>query len=220
VEQLAITQIPLGPIQTNCYLVRLASRADVVVVDPGDQADDLLRHLHDDGLTVAAIVITHVHFDHVGAVHELAQATGAPVYIHHIEAPALADPAAYAAPGFPVVTPHVADHTVDDGDTVDAAGLTFTVMHVPGHSPGHVVYVVAQPGDAAALVCLCGDVIFAGSVGRTDLPMADHDTLMRSIDRLVAELPADTILAPGHGQTTVLREEIERNPFLVGRPAR
>ena len=190
----------LGPTQTNCYLVRAEPEAaEGVVVDPGFE-------LAKPDLVIAAILVTHCHWDHLGGIASLAEATGAPVYMAEREAFVLEDPAAfYPEQGIPPYSPDV---RLSDGETVDAAGLKFEVVDVPGHSPGHIAYAV----DGALF---SGDVLFAGSVGRTDLPGADWDTLVGSIRALFDRFPPDTVVYPGHGPPTTLGAERAGNPFLA-----
>jgi hydroxyacylglutathione hydrolase len=190
----------LGPTQTNCYVVRADPAApDAVVVDPGYEG---VRP----ELGVAAILVTHCHWDHLGGIAGLAEATGAPVYMPESEAAVLENPQAF----YPdqAIRPYSPDVRLEDGDTIDAAGLTFETVSVPGHSPGHVAF--ATDG-----LLFSGDVLFAGSVGRTDLPFADWDTLVESIRALVDRFPPETVVYPGHGPPTTLGAELAGNPFLA-----
>jgi hydroxyacylglutathione hydrolase len=190
----------LGPTATNCYVVRAAPDArESVVVDPGYEGVE-------PGSDVAAILVTHCHWDHLGGIAALAQATRAPVYMPESEAAVLENPDAYY-PG-QQIRPYSPEVRINEGDTIDAAGLTFETVSVPGHSPGHVAF--ATDG-----VLFSGDVLFAGSVGRTDLPFTDWDTLVESIRKLVDEFPPDTIVYPGHGPATTLGAELAGNPFLA-----
>lgn len=198
----------VGPVQENCYVVRAdAQERRVVIVDPGDEHERLLAGVVALGATVEAILITHCHFDHIGAVAPLAQATGAPVYCPAIEHPMLADINRWVPPGFGPFESYEAEHTVAGGERLSLAGIDFDVSFTPGHSPGHVTY--AMPG-----ALLSGDVLFQGSVGRVDLPGGDWATLERSIEALVAAYPAETIVYPGHMGVTTLGRELETNPFL------
>jgi hydroxyacylglutathione hydrolase len=190
----------LGPTQTNCYVVRATGDArEAVVVDPGYEGVD-------PGFAVSAILVTHCHWDHLGGIAGLAEATGATVYMPESEAAVLENPQAFY-PGQPI-RPYSPDVRLEDGDTIEAAGLAFETLTVPGHSPGHVAF--ATDG-----VVFSGDVLFAGSVGRTDLPFADWDTLVESIRRLVDRFPPETVLYPGHGPPTTLGAELAGNPFLA-----
>jgi glyoxylase-like metal-dependent hydrolase (beta-lactamase superfamily II) len=190
----------LGPTQTNCYVVRAdPSARQAVVVDPGY---DGVRP----GFDVAGILVTHCHWDHLGGIAALAEESGAPVYMPESEAAVLENPEAFY-PG-QEIRPYPPDVRLGDGDTIEAAGLTFETLSVPGHSPGHVAF--ATDG-----VLFSGDVLFAGSVGRTDLPFADWDTLVESIRTLVDRFPPETVVYPGHGPTTTLGAELAGNPFLA-----
>jgi glyoxylase-like metal-dependent hydrolase (beta-lactamase superfamily II) len=190
----------LGPTQTNCYVVRADEDArEAVVVDPGYEG---LRPDFD----VRAILVTHCHWDHLGGIAALAEATGAPVYMPEREGAVLENPQAFY-PGQPI-RPYSPDVRLQGDEEFDVAGITFETLSVPGHSPGHVAYAT----DGAVF---SGDVLFAGGVGRTDLPFADWDTLLESIRTLFDRLPPETVVYPGHGPETTLGAERERNPFLA-----
>jgi glyoxylase-like metal-dependent hydrolase (beta-lactamase superfamily II) len=196
----------VGPVQENCFFVRRSGSDAAVVVDPGDEAARLLEAKDALGIeTVEAILITHCHFDHVGAVKALHDATGAPVYAPELERDWLANIDAYTPPGFGPFERYEADHTVAGDETLELAGLTFDVRFTPGHSPGHVTYSVR--GEDALF---SGDVLFQGSVGRVDLPGGDWATL----ESLIDEFPAQTTVYPGHMGVTTLGEERATNPFL------
>jgi glyoxylase-like metal-dependent hydrolase (beta-lactamase superfamily II) len=180
------------------------------VVDPGDEAERLIKAKDELGIeTVEAILITHTHFDHVGAVKALHDATGAPVYVPHLEREVLANINDYVPMGFGPFESYEADHTVAGGEVLEFAGMTFDVHFTPGHSPGHVTYSVR--GEDALL---SGDVLFQGSVGRVDLPGGDWPTLLASIESLIDEFPAQTNVYPGHMGVTTLADERATNPFL------
>ena len=190
----------LGPTQTNCYVVRATTDAsEAVVVDPGYEG---LQPEQD----VAAILVTHCHWDHLGGIAALAEASGAPVYMPEREAAVLENPQAFY-PGQPI-RPYSPDVRLQGDETFEVGGITFETLSVPGHSPGHVAYLT---DDAL----FSGDVLFAGSVGRTDLPFADWDQLVESIRLLFERLPPETVVYPGHGPQTTLGAERERNPFLA-----
>jgi len=201
----------VGPVQENCYIVRLPESDHAVIVDPGDEAERILsalKALHIS--TVDAILLTHTHFDHVGAVAPVARATGAPVYCPELETEVLADINAYMRmPGFGPFESYDADETVKGGETLSLAGLEFEVAFVPGHSPGHVSYAL-RDHDAI----FSGDVLFQGSVGRVDLPGGDWPTLLASIESLLNAYPAETTVYPGHMGLTTLGAERDTNPFL------
>jgi glyoxylase-like metal-dependent hydrolase (beta-lactamase superfamily II) len=200
----------VGPIQENCYFVRRPQATSAVIVDPGEEAPRLVAALGELGIeTVEAILLTHCHFDHVGAVKALHDATGAPVWCPQLETEQLANINAYTLPGFGPFDGYDADYTVSGGETLELAGLTFDVRFTPGHSPGHVSYAVR--GEQALL---SGDVLFQGSVGRTDLPGGDWPTLLASIESLIDEFPAETLVYPGHMDVTSLGHEQTTNPFL------
>ena len=198
----------VGPVQENSYIVRADAQAtSAILVDPGDEAERLLQGIDALGVNIDAILITHCHFDHIGAVAPLAAATGAPVYVPDIERPLLSDIMRWVPPGFGPFENYEADHTVAGGERLQLAGLDIDVVFTPGHSPGHVTY--ALPG-----ALLSGDVLFQGSVGRVDLPGGDWATLERSIGNLVAAYPPETVLYPGHMGVTTLGRERDTNPFL------
>jgi hydroxyacylglutathione hydrolase len=205
-----VRMFTVGPVQENSYFVRRPGAETCVVIDPGDEAARLIQAKDQLGITaVEAILITHAHFDHVGAVKALHDATGAPVYMPELEREVLANINDYVPPGFGPFESYEADHTVAGGEALELAGLTFDVRFTPGHSPGHVTYAVR--GEDALL---SGDVLFQGSVGRVDLPGGDWPTLLASIESLIDEFPAHTTVYPGHMGATTLGDERATNPFL------
>jgi len=205
----------VGPIGENTYLIA-GTENRAVIVDPGEEAPRLLAAIEEHGLTLEAILLTHCHFDHVGAVAPVARATGAPVYCPAIEVPVLQDINAYVRfPGFGPFENWDPEQTVAGGETLQLAGLEFDVVFTPGHSPGHVTYAVAANEDAPTQL-FSGDVLFAGSIGRTDLPFGDHETLIRSIAGLLARFEDDAVVYPGHMEVTTLGRERQTNPFLIG----
>ncbi len=214
---LDVRMFTVGPVQENSYIVRADAHSNrAVIIDPGDEAERLLGAAKDLGVEIEAILITHCHFDHIGAVAEVARATGAPVYCPEIERGVLADINSWVPPGFGPFESYEADHTVTGGERLSMAGLDIDVIFTPGHSPGHVTYAIAvSDGEANERALLSGDVLFGGSVGRVDLPGGDWATLERSIGGLLRTFPAETAVYPGHMGTTTLGRERDTNPFLA-----
>jgi glyoxylase-like metal-dependent hydrolase (beta-lactamase superfamily II) len=205
-----VRMFTVGPVQENCFIVREKDAPNALIVDPGDEADRLLAALDDLKIeTVEAILVTHTHFDHIGAVAPVARATRAPVYCPELETEILANINDYLWPGFGPFESYEADHTVGGGETLELAGLTIDVVFTPGHSPGHVTYAIA--GEDALF---SGDVLFQGSVGRVDLPGGDWPTLLASIEKLTSSYPPETTVYPGHMGITTLGRERATNPFL------
>ena len=204
-----VRMLTVGPVQENCFLVWEDGAA--VIIDPGEEAPRLLEAIESEGLTLEAILLTHTHFDHVGAVAPLARATGAPVYCPEIEVSVLQDVMAFVPwSGFGPFESWDPEHTVRGGETLELAGLTLDVVFTPGHSPGHVTYAVR--GERALF---SGDVLFKGSVGRVDLPGGDWPTLARSIATLLERYDDDTAVHPGHMGATTLGAERASNPYLA-----
>ena len=202
----------VGQVAENCFVFRKDGSDTAVIVDPGEEADRLLGALEQLGITkLEAILLTHTHFDHIGAVAPVAKATGAPVYCPELEVPVLADIMAFVPwPGFGPYESWDAEETVKGGETLNLAGFDIDVIFTPGHSPGHVTYAVP---DEQAL--FSGDVLFQGSVGRVDLPGGDWPTLLGSIRTLVDSYPEETLVYPGHMGITTLGAERATNPFLA-----
>ena len=207
---LDVEMLTVGPIAENCFLLRREGSDRLLVVDPGEEAERILQAVEATGAEVEAILVTHCHFDHIGAVAPLAKATGAPVYCPEIEVPILADIMSFVPwAEFGPFESYEADETVQGGETLELAGLELDVVFTPGHSPGHVTYSVR--GEPAIF---SGDVLFQGSVGRVDLPGGDGPTLLASIAGLLDALPDETVVHPGHMGLTTLGAERATNPFL------
>jgi hydroxyacylglutathione hydrolase len=210
---LDVRSFTVGPVQENSYIVRSGSDAkSALLIDPGDEPERLEQAIAALGVEVEAILITHCHFDHIGAVAPLARATGAPVYCPEIERPILADVMSWVPPGFGPFESYEADFTLSGGEHLTVAGIDIDVIFTPGHSPGHLTYAVRSPTHPALL---SGDVLFQGSVGRVDLPGGDWPTLERSIGGLIKAFPTDTVVYPGHMGVTTLGRERDTNPFLT-----
>ncbi len=209
-----VRMFTVGPVQENAYIVRADSEStQAVMVDPGEEPERLLQAAAELGVEIEGILITHCHFDHIGAVAPVAKATGAPVWCPEFERPLLTDIMRWVPPGFGPFENHEPEHTVKGGEHVKVAGMDFEVIATPGHSPGHVTYALAQD-DARAPLLLSGDVLFQGSVGRVDLPGGDWSTLERSIGELIGRYPSQTVVYPGHMGVTTLGRELSTNPFL------
>jgi glyoxylase-like metal-dependent hydrolase (beta-lactamase superfamily II) len=205
---LLVDRLELGPFATNCYLVRRdRSVAEAVVIDPSGSAAEIRLRLAATGARCGAIVVTHGHFDHLLGLADLAEGTGVTVYGPKGDLAALEAPSSNAMPGL-TIRPYTPEVLLAGGETIEACGISFDVRHVPGHSPGHLSF--------HADGCLfSGDVLFAGSVGRTDLAGGSWETLLASIRSLVEAYPGDTVVYPGHGPRTTLELELERNAFLA-----
>jgi hydroxyacylglutathione hydrolase len=209
-----VRSFTVGPVQENCYIVRADEHAThAVIVDPGDEAERLLAAIDALAVQIDAILLTHTHFDHIGAVAPIARATGAPVYCPQIERPILSDVMRWVPPGFGPFESYEADHTLAGGEQLNLAGMDIAVVFTPGHSPGHLTYAIAGAANAPGAL-LSGDVLFQGSVGRVDLPGGDWPTLERSIETLLKNYPEETVVYPGHMGVTTLGRERDTNPFL------
>jgi hydroxyacylglutathione hydrolase len=204
-----VDRYELGPIATNCYVVRTHRGApEAVVVDPGADAPALRLELAGAGTRCGGILVTHSHWDHIGAVAELAEGTGAPVYMSETESPVLEDPDAFYAAHGVRIRPYTPDVRLSGSEKFELAGLSFETLAVPGHSPGHLAF-------HADGCLLSGDLVFAGGVGRVDLPGGDWEALLESIRSLADRFPRETVVYPGHGPPTTLGDELDRNPFLA-----
>jgi glyoxylase-like metal-dependent hydrolase (beta-lactamase superfamily II) len=207
--------MPLGPIQANCFILGCEETRQAVVIDPGDDCDRILTSLSGDRLTVTHIINTHGHFDHVGANKRLKEVTGADVLIHRDDAPMLSQLAATAAAwGLAAEDSPVPDRLLEDGDTITFGSHTLTVIHTPGHSPGGIcLYTEYNQGGAPQKAIFVGDTLFAGSIGRTDLPGGNFDTLIKSIQTKLFRLADDVSVYPGHMGNTTIGVERRSNPF-------
>jgi hydroxyacylglutathione hydrolase len=206
-----VRMFTVGMVQENCYLFRREGSDRALIVDPGDEAPKLLSAIEQLGVQLDGILLTHTHFDHIGAVAPVAEATGAEVWVPEVEKVVLADINSFVPwPGFGPFESYEAEHTLRGGEKLELGGFEIDVLATPGHSPGHVTFSI--PDEAAVF---SGDVLFQGSVGRTDLPGGDWGTLLESIRSLVDALPAETTVYPGHMGVTTLGAERASNPFLA-----
>jgi len=206
-----VRMFTVGPVQENSYLFRKQGSDRALIVDPGDEPDKLIGAVEALGVQLEGILLTHTHFDHVGAVAPVARATGAEVWVPEKEAFVLADIMSFVPwPGFGPFESYDAEHTLAGGERLELAGFEIDVLSTPGHSPGHVTFSI--PDEQ---VIFSGDVLFEQSIGRTDLPGGDHATLLESIRGLIESLPGETAVYPGHMGTTTLAAERATNPFLA-----
>ncbi len=206
---LTLRQLTVGPLQENCWLLADTVSGKAVLVDPGDEADALLAAVDATGCALEAIWLTHAHFDHVGGVAGVVAARPVPIWLHPADAFFYANAASNAARwGVVIQDPPPADHELAEGDRVQLGDYLFDVWHLPGHAPGHVAFI----GHG---LCLSGDLLFAGSIGRTDLPLCDPTAMHRSLMRM-ATLNSETRVCPGHGVSTTIGRELASNPFLRG----
>jgi hydroxyacylglutathione hydrolase len=224
---LDVRSFTVGLVQENCYIVSDPEQPvgpdglrPAVIVDPGEEPERLLEAAQALGVRIDAILLTHCHFDHIGAVAPVARATNAPVYCPEIERAVLADVMSWVPPGFGPFESWEAEHTVAGGEHLSLAGLEIDVVFTPGHSPGHVTYAIAPASASAGTTAksvslLSGDVLFQGSVGRVDLPGGDWPTLERSIGGLMRSYAPETVVYPGHMGVTTLARERDTNPFLT-----
>ena len=208
-NNIKLIQLPVGPLQTNCYLVADPLTRDAAVIDPGWDAPAILDALAQQQWTARAVLLTHAHFDHLGAVAEVVAATHAPFAIHPLDLPLMRQRGGGAVFGLDVPACPEPDVLLVPGQPISAGSLSFDVLFVPGHTLGHVAFYHAGAG-----LLLSGDVLFQQSIGRTDLPGGSYPTLMRSIRDVLLPLPDDTTVCPGHGALTTIGAEKRDNPFL------
>lgn len=199
----------VGPFQENCYLVVDEDSGDAVMIDPGAEGEQLLQMLDESGATLRAIWLTHAHLDHIGAISEIRRRHSVPVHMHALDAAVYASQSTFAAAyAIPFEQPDAPELELRHGDVARVGSLAFDVIHTPGHSPGHVIF-------SGHGVVLGGDLLFAGSIGRTDLPLANAGHMAASL-QTIAALPADAVVYPGHGAATTVGAELRSNPFLNG----
>lgn len=203
-----IVRLIVGPLQVNCFLIADEKTKEAVVIDPGDDAPDILKVIRDKGLTVKYIVNTHAHFDHIGANGAVKEATGAQLVMHEEEAPTLATSAQQSRSfGLGAVTSPPPDRLLKHGDVLTAGEISLNVLHTPGHTPGGIS--LLEEG-----LVFTGDTLFAGSIGRTDFPGGDLLTLLRSVKTRLLTLPDETRVFSGHGPASTIGDERRENPFL------
>lgn len=201
----------VGPFQENCYLIVDETTNRAVLIDPGDEGEELVRMVRRSGAELEAIWLTHAHIDHIGGIAEVRRHFDVPVHLHPLDLPYYTQLSARAAQMYGVAyeQPDGPHHELAEGEVLRCGALRFTVMHVPGHAPG----LVSFNGRGCAF---SGDLLFAGSIGRTDLPLSNPFDMDASLDRF-GTLPGETTVYPGHGSATTLAEEKRSNPFLAGR---
>ncbi len=202
--------IPVSPFETNCYLVWNEEDKSCAVIDPGDEPERIMSRIKQFKILPKAILLTHGHADHIAAVEPIKQAFEIPIYIGRGDEELLVSPSGNISAlfGFDIICPP-ADHIVNDADVLKIGSLDFSVIATPGHSPGGVCYLIGNS-------LFCGDALFAGSIGRTDLPGGDYELLIDSINKGILTLPDNIVCYPGHGPATTVGNERKGNPFLAG----
>lgn len=205
-------QIPLGPLQTNCYIIANEAK-NCLIIDPGEEGKKLIQHIRMRKLVPQGILLTHAHFDHIGAVDMVREEFRIPVYVHTKEKKWLGDPKLNGSQFFMMgaIKVHDPDHLISNEGAMSIGEFTFDVFSTPGHSPGSVSFYFQDSEFVVA-----GDALFQGSIGRTDLPGGDHGVLIKSIHEKLLILPEETHVLPGHGPTTTIGQEMDSNPFLNG----
>lgn len=219
-----VTGFPAGMFQTNCYVIAHDDSRECVVVDPGqDATEPLLRFLDESDVTPVAVLLTHGHLDHTWSVEPVCRTFGIPAYIHDDDRYMLSDPLRGTGPTLAALLGDAEFSEPDEvrrleGDTtLELADISLGVLHTPGHTQGSVVFTIeVETPDGSASVALTGDTLFAGSIGRTDLPGGDHEQLLRSIATTLLPLADETVILPGHGGQSSIGQERAGNPFLVG----
>jgi glyoxylase-like metal-dependent hydrolase (beta-lactamase superfamily II) len=207
-EGLVVHQISVGPLQVNCFVVACLQTSEAMVIDPGDEGDKVLSLTEEKGYKVNKVVNTHGHFDHIGANGKVVEATGATLMMHEADLVVLQNARNHAqAYGLTVSPSPVPDTFLKQGDSFQVGEQNFSVFHVPGHSPGGICLLC----DGHLFV---GDVLFAGSIGRTDLPGGDFDALIEGVREQLFDLPDETVVHPGHGPDTTIGREKKMNPFV------
>ncbi len=207
-DGLVIHQLSVGPLQVNCFLVACRKTRDAMVIDPGEDGQQILALAKSEGFEISKVVNTHGHFDHIGANQQVIESTGAELMLHAADVPLLQMARSHAeAYGLSVVPSPAPDRLLEQGDSFAVGEHSFSVFHVPGHSPGGICLL----NDGHLFV---GDVLFAGSIGRTDLPGGDFDALVEGVRERLFHLPDETIVHPGHGPDTTIGQERRMNPFV------
>ena len=203
-------RVPLGPLQTNCYLYALPD-GDCVIIDPGEEAEKLIQIIREKKWKPVAILLTHAHFDHIGAVDKVRDFFNIPVYVHKKEEEWLTNPALNGSRFFQLgeIKASPAEELISEEGILEIGDFTFKVLFTPGHSPGSISYY-----DENEALVFSGDALFQGSIGRTDLPGGNYQQLMDSIHNKLCTLPEDTLCLSGHGPETIIGDELHHNPFL------
>ncbi|HRV92924.1 MAG TPA: MBL fold metallo-hydrolase [Anaerolineae bacterium] len=204
-----VKQLPLGPIQTNCYIAGCEETKEGVIIDPSAEPEQIMAEINNLGLTVKYVLLTHAHFDHMMANAGVVEATGAPLALHPLDLPLLRNNGGASFFGMQVPQSPEPDMELAEGDSITFGTHTFEVLYTPGHTPGHVSFYEANVG-----IIFDGDVLFASGIGRTDLPGGDYETLMTSINEKLMVLPDETYVCSGHGPVTTIGRERQSNPWL------